>query len=348
MHSLAPALAVLVLACQASPPPSPAGAGQPARAAAPAAADGVLIVLNKAAASADFLDARTGERLRTLPTGTGPHEGIVSPDGRLALVANYGAEQPGSSLAVLDLAHGTALAALELGEPARPHGLAFAGDLLLVTAEQRGALLALDLSTRSVVHSVPTGQQVSHMVAATPDGQRAFVANIGSGSVTAVDLATWQVLKSVPTGAGCEGIDVSPDGSEVWATNRQADTVSVLDAATLEVKATLECPGFPIRVKVTPDGALALVSCATAGEVAVFDARARALKRRVPMTLEPPAGAQGPQPIGILIPPHGREAFVACAAADRVAVLDLGTLEVARSFATGSQPDGLAWYAPRD
>ena len=33
---------------------------------------------------------------------------------------------------------------------------------------------------------------------------------------------------------------------------------------------------------------------------------------------------------------------------DRVAVLDLGTLEVVRSFPTGRVPDGLAWYAPRE
>ena len=130
------------------------------------------------------------------------------------------------------------------------------------------------------------------------------------------------------------------------------DLPFVVDAATLEVRAKLECPGFPIRVKLTPDGALALVSAAKAGEVAVFDARTKELRRRVPMALphaagETPPPAAGTQPIGILIPPHGREAYVACAAVDRVAVLDLATLKVARSFTTGSQPDGLAWYAPR-
>jgi DNA-binding beta-propeller fold protein YncE len=68
----------------------------------------------------------------------------------------------------------------------------------------------------------------------------------------------------------------------------------------------------------------------------------------VPMSSEPAGSPNGPQPIGILIPPHGREAYVACAAADRVAVLDLSTLEVVRSFATGREPDGLAWYAAGD
>jgi len=345
MHAPAFALvlALSALTAQGTAPPPREPSGPPA---------GVLIVLNKAAATADFIDTHTGEKLRTRPTGTGPHEGIIAPGGRLAVVANYGAQEPGGTLTLLDLEHDAALAPLELGELVRPHGLAFSGGLLLVTAEQKGALLGVDLETRKVVKSVPTGQEVSHMVAVTPDGKRAFVANIGSGSVTAVDLEAWRVLSSVPTGAGAEGVDVSPDGKEVWVTNRSAGTVSVVDAVALEVRAKLDCPGFPIRVKLTPDGALALVSAAQAGEVVVFDARTKELKRRVPMALphapgETPPAAAGTQPIGILIPPHGREAYVACAAIDRVAVLDLATLKVTRSFTTGSQPDGLAWYAPR-
>jgi YVTN family beta-propeller protein len=346
MIAFASALVLALSAGQGTAPPPVAAAAPP---------PGVLIVLNKAAATADFFDPGTGERLRSLATGTGPHEGAVTPDGRLAVVANYGAKEPGGTLAIYDLAEGVALEPLDLGGPARPHGLAFAGGLLLVTAETRGALLGVDLERRAVVKTVATEQAASHMVAATPDGKRAFVANIGSGSITAVDLDTWQVIKSVPTGAEAEGIDVSPDGKEVWVTNRAADTVTVLDAATLETRATLECPGFPIRVKLSPDGALALVSAPKAGEVAVFDARTRALKARVPLRFERAAGAEqgffggtlgeSAQPIGILIPPAGREAYIACAAADRVAVLDLTTLALARSFATGREPDGLAWYA---
>src|SRR6188474_3122510 len=95
-----------------------AALSKPAPAAAP---PGVLIVLNKGAATADFFDPRTGERLRTLATGTGPHEGAVSPDGRLAVVANYGATEPGGTLALFDLARGEALDTLDLGGPVRPH-----------------------------------------------------------------------------------------------------------------------------------------------------------------------------------------------------------------------------------
>ncbi len=90
-------LSALALAApQASAPPAMV-------AAADAPPAGVLIVLNKAAASADFLDCQSGEKLASLATGEGPHEGLVTPDGHHAVVANYGAETPGTSLAVFDL-----------------------------------------------------------------------------------------------------------------------------------------------------------------------------------------------------------------------------------------------------
>ena len=107
---------------------------------------------------------------------------------------------------------------------------------------------------RKVTTRIPTGREVSHMVAAARSGGRAFVASIGSGTVTAADLAAGKVAADRPTGEGAEGIDVTPDGRQVWVTNRAADTVSVLDASNLSVLATLPAAKFPIRVKVTPDG----------------------------------------------------------------------------------------------
>jgi hypothetical protein len=66
-------------------------------------ASGTLIVLNKSDATASLILLETGEVVRTLGTGIGPHEVAVSPDGKLAVVSNYGGRgQPGSSLTVLD------------------------------------------------------------------------------------------------------------------------------------------------------------------------------------------------------------------------------------------------------
>ncbi len=48
--------------------------------ASPAAA-GTLVVANKAEATVSLVDVASGEVVATLPTGAGPHEVAVSPDG---------------------------------------------------------------------------------------------------------------------------------------------------------------------------------------------------------------------------------------------------------------------------
>ncbi len=316
---------------------------------------GTLIVLDKSDAIARLIDPRSGETRASLATGEGPHEAAVSPDGRLAVVCDYGGREGGRTLTVLDLERAEVVRTVDLGEHRRPHGVQFQPDgrHAIVTVEASRAILRVDLLEGRVVRAFPTEAEASHMVALSSDGARAFVANIGSGSVTAIDLEAGTILKQIPTGAGAEGIDVSPDGKEVWVSNREADTLSVVDAEWLEVRATLPCAAFPIRVKLTPDGRHALVSNANSGDVAVFDAKERKELRRIAMQLTAVEGAderlfgdrfgKSPVPVGILIEPSGERAWVANTNADLVTVLDLGTWTVCGRIATGREPDGMAW-----
>ena len=191
------------------------------------------------------------------------------------------------------------------------------------------------------------------MVVLSPGAKRAYVANIGSGSLTVIDLEKGERIKIVQTGQGAEGIDISPDGREVWVGNRAEDTVSVVDTKSLEVVATLNCATFPIRLKFTPDGEHVLVSNARSGDVAVFDANSREIVKRIEMAKgwQPPTDAdgnvfsQGPVPIGIMIPPGGKQAYIANTNVNRVTVIDLETLTITARLTAGSRPDGLA-YSP--
>lgn len=311
-----------------------------------------LVVLNKSDDTASILDAGTGRVLATVPVGHGPHEAEALPDGRTAAVSDYGdRERAGRTITLVDIEKGTRAATIELPEGARPHGLAGLSDgRLLVTAEGLKELLVIDPKTRRVLARIPTGKEISHMVAAVPDSSRAFVANIGSGSVTAVDLATGKVLQDIPTGEGAEGIAITPDGREVWVCNRSADTVSVIDAKRLAIAATIKAASFPIRVKITPDGRRALVSCARSGEVAIFDVATRKEIRRISIGGEPVSRAENrvftafgksPVPVGLLIAPDGRRAWVASTNADVVSEIDLDRLAVSRRLTAGREPDGL-------
>jgi len=314
---------------------------------------GTLIVLNKSGASASLIDDVTGKVVATVETEAFPHEVAVSPDGRLAVGANYGnRDNPGATLTVIDIPAAKVVKTISLGEYRRPHGIQWLSDNkhVVVTVEANKALLKIDVAAGKVASAVETGQETSHMVVVTPDGKRAFVANIRSGSATAIDLENGKKLKDIVTGEGAEGIDVTPDGAFLWVTNRAADTVSVIDTATLEIVDTIEVKTFPIRAKVTPDGNHVLVSCARSGDIAVFDAKTRKEVRRISFETKAKSTdgrlfsdqfGESSVPIGIVIRPDGKRAYVAHANADIISVIDLTTWELEGRWTAGKEPDGM-------
>ena len=319
-------------------------------ASVPDARADLLVVLNKSDHEAALVDPSSLEVKAKLPTGRGPHEVAVSPDGALAYVSNYGVfgvfrdgeqrSEPGNSLSVLDLGKRAVRDTFDLGGYSRPHGIQVSADgsLLWVTCEGSKAVLELDARSGAIRNAWTTGQEVSHMVAATPDEKKLYVANIRSGTVTVIERAGGRVT-SVATGEGAEGIDVSPDGREVWVGNRASNTIAILGAASDTVIATFPSGGeLPIRVKFTPDGRQAWVSNARSASVTVFDVAGRRLLGQI---------AVGAVPVGIQMSPDGKRAFVACTNDDVVKVIDVGRRRVTGDLRTGKEPDGMAWARTR-
>lgn len=321
----------------------------------PAAGTGTLIVLNKDGASASIIDRSGGNELTRVETGRGPHEVAVSPDGKIAVVGNYGQQQqPGHTLTVIDLTSQSIIKTIDLEKYHRPHGIAFLldGKRVAVTVEVEQKLLIVNIDSGIVEMAIDTNARTSHMVVLSPDANRAYVSNIGSGSLTVIDLEAATRIKTIETGQGAEGLDISPDGLEVWVSNRDADTISIIDTQSLAVVETLKCATFPIRLKFTPDGKRVLVSNARSGDVAIFDVKKRAEITRIVMAKDwkPPAGQedlfrQGPVPIGIMIPPDGKHAYVANTNVNLVTVIDLQTLIITDRLTAGDRPDGLG-YTP--
>jgi YVTN family beta-propeller protein len=293
----------------------------------PVVAAQTLIVLNKSDHEAALVNPETLEVMVKLPTGKGPHEVAVSPDGRLAYVSDYGSYSifregqrqqmpPGNTITVLDLKGRKVAATWDLGEFRQPHGIAVSrdGKHLWVTVEGSQAVLELDTTSGKVLRSWKTEQRTSHMVVPAKDENKLYVANIGSGSVTVINRSDDSV-KNIPTGAGAEGIAITPDGREVWVTNRGANTISVIDVASDAVTQSFESGGtMPIRVKFTPDAKHAWVSNARSNTVTVFDAKTR---ERV-ATIE-----VGAVPVGIQMTPDGKRAFIANTNDNKVSVLDV-------------------------
>ncbi len=316
-----------------------------------------LFVGNKSEATVSAIDLASGEVRRTLPTGEGPHEIAVSGDGKLALVSNYGTDEPGNTLTVIEMPQGESVGTIDLGKHSRPHGLVFLPDArhLLVTTEGSQSVLKVDVYLGKVVQVVPTGQRVSHMLAYHASGQRAYVSNLGSASVSLLDIKNGDLLAFKQSGAGAEGIAVSSDGKHLWVTNRDEGSLSLFDGHHLDLLDKIDVPGFPIRAEVSPDDKLVLVSSAASATLTVVDNHALKLLRRVDINLadKVPGGdtlfrdrmGGSSVPIGIEISPDSKRAWIAHAAVDRVQEIDLETFETVRLMATGREPDGLG-YTP--
>lgn len=317
------------------------------------AQSGTLIVLNKSDDSADLIDLESQKSVVTLPTGDGPHEVATSPDGKTAVITNYGRKNwPGSSLTVIDISSKKVIKTIPLSYRA-PHGIEFIDEnRLLITCEEDKQLVILNWKTGRAEGAINTEQETSHMVVYVPKHQRAFVANIRSGSVSVIDVENGKLEKILKTGNGAEGLSLSADQSEVWVTNRADNSISIVNTESLNIEETLVSNEFPIRAKATSDGKYVLISNAKTGDVNIFDAKSRKLIKTISMEVtarEKEASRlfqdfnDSPVPVGILILPDNSHAFIANTNADVITVIDLTKMEIVYRLTAGKEPDGLGY-----
>lgn len=309
----------------------------------------LLLIVSKTDHVLELRDPGSLALLGRAPLGPDPHEVEVSPDGRTAYVSNpgYGAFQ---RIDVIDLETGQAKAPLDTGPLLGPHGLSFADGKLWFTAQGSKALGRYDPQSRRFDWTMGTGQDTTHLLRVSADGNRIQASNSGSGTISLFErrmvppaVPPTGVLPAgarprldwvhtvVPTGPGTEGFDVSPDGRELW-TVAPDGTLYVLDVAAGKVAAQF-ASGLEgaHRLAFTPDGRRVMVVSVRTGAVAVFDVMTRALVSR----LQTGRGA------GIRMDPDGNRAFVSCTPDGFVAVIDLATLKETTRIPVG-RPDGVA------
>ncbi len=323
----------------------------------------MLLALSKDDHTVAIVDPATLQVLARIPSGPDPHEIIASNDGKLAFISNYGGlDSTLNTISVVDLVARRALPPIDLGALRSTHGLAFAGGKLYFTAETNKVIGRYDPATQRVEWILGTGQDRTHMVLVSKSLDRIFTSNVNSATISIIEQVshpnggfgpppgappgsprlTWEVT-NVPAGHGVEGFDVSPNGKELWAANARDATVTIIDVTSKKPVQTL-----PIavkganRLKFTTDGKLVLISGlgAHAGDssLVVLDASTRKEVKQLSL---------GGGAAGILMAPDGSRAFVAVSSADKIAVVDLKTLEVSGQISVGKQPDGLAWAVQR-
>lgn len=311
-------------------------------AAAPAATgaqlNGTLAVANKSGANVSFVGVASGRILGTAPTGNGPHELVVSQDGRTAVVTDYGGGGVGgSSLTVIDVPGMSRTRTIQLGEFTRPHGLAFLpGDThVAVTSEAAGAVVVVELSSGDVTEVLRTEAAGSHMLGVTGDGQTIWTGDIGSNTVTELSRRTGEMVRALPAPAQPEAVNVAPDGSRVFAGSNATGRVTAWTTTDGEPTTIAEGFGWPYRVFLTPGIEQILIPDLGNEVLRFFDGDDYAERGGIAFP------GEGPQ--GLVLHPDGRHLFLSLSRANRIAIVDIAAREVVGYLPAGSGPDGIGY-----
>ncbi|MDG5761712.1 YncE family protein [Natronococcus sp. A-GB1] len=297
-----------------------------------------LLVLNKDSDTMSVIDADTGETERVLETEFNPHEIAVGPDGKTVYVTC----SLGDTLLAFDPETWERTAEIEHEGFDFPHGLAVredAGELWLASTYS-SRVYVLDCETNGIVDHFPTHQDKSHMVALTPDEDRAFVANIGSGNVTAIDCRQRRILGDPMVGEEPEGIAAHPEAGLLVA-NQEDGMLSVLDPESFEQTNRALLGETPIRVVPSPDGRHVLVPNRESNDVSLIDTEhVRDGEQRPWEIARVPVGIW---PGGTVFAPDGDRAFVANNKTNDVSVIDCANWTETERYDTELHPDGIAY-----
>jgi YVTN family beta-propeller protein len=267
------------------------------------------------------------------------HEVIASPDGKLAYVpiyGNSGVGKPGtdgSTVQVIDLASGRAIHIIDLVKPVRPHCAKFGPDgMLYVSAELAKAIDVIDPQTRKVIAEVPTGENDSHMFVITPDGARAYTANVFAGSVSVLNLRKRSLIAKIPVSGQVQRISISPDGRRVYTHDQRKARIAVIDTEKNAIAEWWEVPSVVYSSSPTPDGRW-LIANAPSGKLFVLDNVGQVVH-----------SYDIPEALGeSIVAPDGAHAYVSCPQAGVVEVLNLKTWELEKPIELTKGVDGLAF-----
>ena len=302
---------------------------------------GHLLVLLRDASALAIVDPESRTVLGRVPTGRDPHEVTASADGRHAFVTSMV-----DGISVIDIAARTEIRRVNPGPGSRPHDVLFADGKVYFTIEGYKSIGRYDPSTDEIDWTLGIGQEGTHMLVLNQNTDTMFMPNTRSNTVTMIESVmagpSQSRLTVIPVpGELPEGIDLSPNGRELWTATRNDGGVSIIDVASREVIQTLDLGMKDAnRLKFTPDGKVLIID-GEAASLVVLDAASRREITRV--TLDEADTGDG----AVLVSPDGTRAYLGLRDADRVAVLDLKTLEVIHdiSMGAGSGPGCMYWVA---
>ncbi|MGE0299439.1 beta-propeller fold lactonase family protein [Pseudonocardia sp.] len=172
-------------------------------------------------------------------------------------------------------------------------------------------------------------------VVVSPDGRRAYVANLGDDTVSVLDATTLAPVGTpIAVGDAPNSLALSADGRRLYVSDTRADTVTIVDTAAARAVATVAVGAFPDGIALSPDGRRLYVGNAEDDTVSVIDTATEAVVGRpIPV---------GRRPYGLALAPDGATLYVSAFDSDELTAVDTARNAAAWTVAVGDGPLNLA------
>lgn len=335
-----------------------------------------ILVTNVASASVTLMDGDSllnsaeGVKKISLPVGKMPHEVITTPNGKFALVSNYGEidgiiggaepklSDQGETLTSINIETGEVIETIQLPQHSRPHGITFVSDTrAVVTAEGIQSLLIVDFDDTfmngKVVNIIELPCKGSHMVTLTNDKQTAYVGCF-SGFVCKVNLtdplARNPDVQPLKVGNSAECVALTLDENMLLVTSRKDNYVIAVNTKDMTIHKMTKTATGPTRVSITDDGQSALVIASQGGKVQKLDLNTFQIANTFASTNSTSCshgrffgGFCGALPVPVNSVQIGDDTMlIANTFGGKIARLNLKDGEILATYEAESEPDGLS------
>jgi YVTN family beta-propeller protein len=206
-------------------------------------------------------------------------------------------------------------------------------------------LVAIDIASRTITGTLDFGHGVRpHCPMFGPKDGLLYVTTELDNTVTLIDPKALKIVGTVPTGqAESHMLAITRDGRRGYTANVGPGTVSVLDLAERKTLAVIPVANHTQRISLSVDDTMAFTSDTEKPRLAVINTATNKVEHWVAL----PAPGYGSAPT-----PDGKWLVIAVSAANKVAVIDLKKLEVAKTIDVPAAPqevligpDGMAYVS---
>jgi YVTN family beta-propeller protein len=269
----------------------------------------------------------------TIPAGQTPGFVAISPNGRLAYVANRAA----GVVTVIDTAVDKVTATIPV-TAGPPQYLAFAPDgkrvYVSIFNDQKTINLVgvLDTTSNSIVSTIPVGTR-PYALAVTPDGSRLYVPNHDSGTVSVIDTATSKVTTDIKVAPNPHWAAISNDGTRAYTANHEAGLITIIDTSNNSVVGEVRVQVSPHSLAVAPSKPLVANVNYDSDSLTVIDTTTEKVVATVPV---------GKKPQDVAWSADGRFVYVTAVEGDTLTVINTDTWTTTSTVPTGDAPTSIA------